>query len=54
MDNSELQHHIELKAPQPINQPLTGISVKIATKALDVKHTTEVTAKPATCMWDQN
>ena len=29
---------------------LTGISVRRATDALDVKHTTETTAKPATCM----
>lgn len=32
---------------------LTGISVRRATDALDVKHTTETTAKPATCMWYQ-
>lgn len=32
------------------NDPLTGICVRRATNALDVKHTTEVTAKLATCL----
>jgi hypothetical protein len=32
------------------HQPLTGISVRRATTALDVKHTTETTARPATCI----
>lgn len=40
---------IEMKT-QTLVRPLTGIFVKRATKALDVKHTTDVTAKPATCM----
>ena len=30
-------------------EPLTGIFVRIATIALDEKHITETTAKPATC-----
>lgn len=30
--------------------PLTGIFVRRATNALDVKHITEVIAKPATCL----
>lgn len=32
------------------NEQLTGLSVRRATNALDVKHTTEATAKPPTCM----
>lgn len=32
------------------HQLLTGISVRRATAALDVKHTTETTARPATCI----
>lgn len=32
------------------HQPLTGISVRRATAALDIKHTTETTARPATCI----
>lgn len=28
----------------------TGISVKIAIQAVDIKHTTEIMAKPATCI----
>lgn len=36
-----------------MDQPLTGISVRIAITALDEKHITETIAKPATCISDK-
>ena len=33
------------------NEQFTGLSVRRATNALDVKHSTDAAAKPPTCMF---